>query len=259
MALSSGEGGQVSLLTGYSHGPVDQDGRQTSSFMRRTSKTSLSFCAGCVGVSATIPNIVKNEIVQIRQGSPANSSPDRSVGESIPVSQRGVGRKILPSFLLTNSPRSDRYSIDPAREVGQESGKRDKGNLAGVLQPHFDIKRRISLYKLTYIQKLDPPAMKKVVCHENHEDPTIECSVLQEVTMAIIGFDDNGVQKVPFVARVPEVICDFIYSFEGLGVRNGDPPPVIVPVRLLFGNVERKMVVMHYVAQRKIKGSTEGM
>lgn len=152
--------------------------------------------------------------------------------------------RLLP---LANGPGGNGNSIDPAGEVGQEGCKRDKGNLAGVLYANFDIEGRVSLYKFSNIHKLDPLIMKKVMCQENDKDTPVKSPVLQETTISVIGFDDNGIEEVSLLSRMPEVIGHFISAFESPCVWNGDQASMTVPIGFVLGNIEREMIVMDHV------------
>lgn len=155
-----------------------------------------------------------------------------------------MNSRVLP---LADGPGGYGNSIDPAGKVGQEGCKRDKGDLAGVLHTNFYIEGRVSLYKLSNVDKLDPSIMKKVMSQENDKDTPIKSPVLQEVTISVIGFDDNGIEKVSFLSRMPEVIGHFINALESPCVRDGDQSSLTVPIGFILGNIEREVIVMDHV------------
>lgn len=161
--------------------------------------------------------------------------------------------------ISADGPRCDWNSIDPPRKIGQESRERDQCDFSGISEKDLDIKGGVSFDEASNVQKFDSMIVKEVMCQEDHENPPIKSSMFQKVTPAIIGLDHNGVEEVSFVSRVPEVICDFVYPFESVCVRNSDQTPLAVAVRFVFGNVDRKMIVVDDVAGRKVEGGLEVM
>lgn len=68
--------------------------------------------------------------------------------------------------------------------------------------------------------------------------------MMDKVSVFIVGFDDNSIQKSWFMPGVPESEGDLIGVFENCIAGDGNDPAIGIPVWFCLGDINEKILIV---------------